>query len=214
VRGHTYEIRLQGDGFAESSLNNGASADFFALGDRIRWLQLSVTAGQDPFEAIADLQSQIDDLAAENAAQDLRLDGLEGRVDDLEDRVDGIEDRVDDREEGLGDLAGVVRRLIEFVRTHTHEYLTGKGRGHNNTKATTQPPGAAMPRVDEGPEVSREAPPEQEWPEALAEKERLEALVEQRRQEALAEEANRQAEEQALQEADEQSAGRGGRRRR
>jgi len=77
VRGHTYEIRLQGDARADPSLDEGAEADFFfGLGPRIRWLELSVTAGQDPFEAIADLQSQVDDLAAENAEQDLQIDRL------------------------------------------------------------------------------------------------------------------------------------------
>ena len=44
---------------------------------RIRWLRLSVTAGQDQFQAIADLQSQIDYLAAEIDDQEARITALE-----------------------------------------------------------------------------------------------------------------------------------------
>jgi hypothetical protein len=77
VRGHTYEIQLQGHARAESSLDYKASANFYGPPERIRWLRLSVTAGQDPFEAVADLQSQIDDLAAENEDQEARITALE-----------------------------------------------------------------------------------------------------------------------------------------
>jgi len=54
-------------------------------------------------------------------------------IDSLTERVDTLEDKVKDLEEDLDELRG------DFDG-HTHEYLTGRGTGHNNTTATTTTP--------------------------------------------------------------------------
>ncbi len=46
-------------------------------------------------------------------------------VEDLQEQIDGLEDGLIELEDGL--------------QNHTHEYLTGKGSGHNNTTATSGP---------------------------------------------------------------------------
>ena len=46
-------------------------------------------------------------------------------------------DQRDEDENGIGDVCD---QLVEFlVLDHTHTYLTGKGKGHNNTEAETGP---------------------------------------------------------------------------
>ena len=52
-----------------------------------------------------------------------RLAHLESRVDSLTSRVDSLEERMN--------------RVEDEVHHHTHQYLTGRGEGHNNVVATT-----------------------------------------------------------------------------
>ncbi|MDX1385806.1 MAG: hypothetical protein R3190_19295 [Thermoanaerobaculia bacterium] len=65
--------------------------------------------------------------------------------------VNGLQEQVDELEEELAELD-------DRLRTHTHEYLTGRGTGHNNTEATTTP--AEFPRArdddDAGPPPERD----------------------------------------------------------
>jgi hypothetical protein len=65
-----------------------------------------------------------------------KADGdLETRVGDLETAVSGLQTDVADLNTRVGDL----EEDVESFNNHTHTYLTGRGRGHNNTEATTGP---------------------------------------------------------------------------
>jgi outer membrane murein-binding lipoprotein Lpp len=118
TRGHDYRISLVIAAEAAGSVSTatGALSDFASTAS---WSGLSVTAGQDPFEAIA---------------------ALAGRVSDLESDVADLESDVDQIATELQDLTLIVEELSEDFESHTHTYLTGKGVGHNNTEATTTPP--------------------------------------------------------------------------
>jgi hypothetical protein len=59
-----------------------------------------------------------------------------GDLADLTERVDDLEEEVDDLEEELDELR-------EDFDGHSHEYLTGRGTGHNNTTADTSTPDIA-----------------------------------------------------------------------
>ncbi len=69
----------------------------------------------------------------------VRLEDLAGNIStdspslDITITEDPLVERVENLEEGLTDLT-------ELVGSHTHEYLTGQGKGHNNTVADTTPP--------------------------------------------------------------------------
>jgi len=65
-----------------------------------------------------------------------------GEIGDLNDRVDALDGRVDALQEQVDELD-------DAFRNHTHEYLTGRGVGHNNTTAVTSgPEGSDGPVVD------------------------------------------------------------------
>jgi hypothetical protein len=108
TRGHTYRIALIVTVDADAEELGAASADLLMDGGFARWVNLTVAAGSDAFDPIADLQDQVDVLEEE-------LDAL--------------------REE---------------FENHTHDYLTGRGNGHNNTVATTTTPADEdVPAVDQ-----------------------------------------------------------------
>lgn len=111
TRGHDYRISLIIAAEAAGSVAEviGAESDFV---NTASWSDLSVTAGRDPFGAIA---------------------RLAGRVSDLEALVDRIAN-------ALRDLQRTVAQLREDFENHTHTYLTGKGAGHNKVDATTTTP--------------------------------------------------------------------------
>jgi hypothetical protein len=67
---------------------------------------------------------------------------LEGRVEDLEAQVDILFDQcqsLTERAAELEERAAELEEAQEALRNHTHPYLTGKGKGHNNRKAETGP---------------------------------------------------------------------------
>lgn len=115
TRGHRYRVDLLVKLDATAEPLGSASADLLMNDGFVRWQNLTVAAGSDPFEAIADLA---------------------GRVDALEDRTDELEGELD--------------QLREDFDGHSHEYLTGRGNGHNNTLATTTTPDgdSGSPSVD------------------------------------------------------------------
>lgn len=134
TRGHDYRISLiiaaeavgsaveLGGGSAQSAFINTAS-----------WMGLSVTAGQDPFGAIADLEDRVSDVEDDVAWLIPVVRQLVADLDALEALVDRIAN-------ALRDLQQTVAELREDFDNHTHTYLTGKGVGHNNTEATTTLP--------------------------------------------------------------------------
>jgi outer membrane murein-binding lipoprotein Lpp len=120
-RGHSYRVSLILEAGAVAGVGGvgdvgSALSDFL---DTASWSDLSVTAGVDPFALIVII--------------DARLDQLESDVDALEERVDGIEVDIEELDEK-------VDQLREDFDNHSHTYLTGKGRGHNNTEADTGAP--------------------------------------------------------------------------
>ena len=67
---------------------------------------------------------------------------LEGRVEDLEVQVEILLEQykfLTDRAAELEKRAADLEETQEALRNHTHTYLTGKGKGHNNTEVETGP---------------------------------------------------------------------------
>jgi len=118
TRGHSYRVSLIIKAQAAGSPGDvaGALSDF---ANTASWSELSVTAGDDPFALISQL--------------DARVTQLETHVDTLEERVEGIATDVEE-------LTATVEQLREDFDNHSHTYLTGKGKGHNNTEAETGAP--------------------------------------------------------------------------
>jgi hypothetical protein len=128
TRGHSYRVSLIVQALAVGSPGDdaGALSDFV---NTASWSDLSVTAGDDPFALISQL--------------DIRVTQLETDVDVLEERVDVIEGDVEELDEK-------VDQLREDFDNHSHTYLTGKGTGHNNTEADTGAP--VLPASEPGDE--------------------------------------------------------------
>jgi hypothetical protein len=66
----------------------------------------------------------------------------------------------------VDELGGDLGDLEEDFQNHTHDYLTGKGNGHNNTTATTSVPdeGASIDPIDEEDEVEIDVEEEDDSP--------------------------------------------------
>ena len=123
TRGHSYEVELVLFLEATGDAGGSASADFASTAS---WDDLTIAAGSDVLGAIADLDERVDTLETDVAELDERVDLLVVDVAELGERVDILET----------DLA----ELREDFENHTHEYRTGRGKGHNNTVATTTAP--------------------------------------------------------------------------
>jgi hypothetical protein len=130
TRGHDYRISLIIAADAEGGDILGAESDFI---DTASWTGLSVTAGQDPFGAIAGLDERVSNLESDVARLIPVVRRLVADLDILEALVGRIAN-------ALRDLQQTVAELREDFDSHTHAYLTGKGVGHNNTVATTTSP--------------------------------------------------------------------------
>jgi hypothetical protein len=150
TRGHEYQVALTLSVFAASGQSETATADF---GDSsASWEALTITAGADVLGSIGDLQDDVTEL--QDDVTELQVDVAELQVDVIQLQVDVVELRVD-----VDELAGDLGDLEEEFQNHTHDYLTGKGNGHNNTTATTTTPdeGASIdPRDDDGEEEVEE----------------------------------------------------------
>jgi hypothetical protein len=131
-RGHEYRISLviaaEAAGSAVEEI--GAQSNFV---NTASWSDLSVTAGQDPFGAIAGLDSRVSDLESDMARLILVVRKLVADLGDLEALVDRIAN-------ALRDLKETVAELREDFEAHTHTYLTGRGTGHNKVPAITTSP--------------------------------------------------------------------------
>jgi hypothetical protein len=132
TRGHDYRISLVIAAEAAGSVAEtiGAQSDFV---NTASWSGLSVTAGQDPFGAIAGLDSRVSDLESDMARLIPVVRQLVADLGDLEALVDRIAN-------ALRDLKETVAELREDFEAHTHTYLTGKGNGHNKVPAITTSP--------------------------------------------------------------------------
>jgi hypothetical protein len=71
-----------------------------------------------------------------------RFDEINERLDDIDEEIEDLEDELDTVKDDLQNIEEDVDRLND----HDHDYLTGRGKGHNNTDATT-----SRPNLDELP---------------------------------------------------------------
>jgi hypothetical protein len=118
TRGHSYRVSLIINAQAVGSPGDvaGALSDF---ANTASWSGLSVTAGEDPFALISQLDIRVTLLETDVAALEERVDGIEVDIEELDERVE---------------------QLREDFDNHSHTYLTGKGTGHNNAEAETGAP--------------------------------------------------------------------------
>jgi hypothetical protein len=144
TRGHDYRISLIIAAEAAGSVAEptGALSDFV---NTASWSGLSVTAGQDPFEPIAELADRVSDLESDVDALESAVTRLAAAFQELAGDLDDLEALVDRIANALRDLQQTVAELREDFESHTHSYLTGKGVGHNNTDATTTTPSDGDP---------------------------------------------------------------------
>jgi hypothetical protein len=86
------------------------------------------------------LQSDIADLS--ELAQKLLLDmaDINTQLGDLSTGQTDLQSQIAAIENDVGILETQHNMLQEAFSSHTHEYLTGKGDGHNNTNVSTSPP--------------------------------------------------------------------------
>jgi PKD repeat protein len=98
-------------------------------------------------QQLNDLQSQVDSLVLENQ-------NLQAQIDDLLNGYSEMEGRTQDLESDVNELYGENTEIQEQITTleqsvsdHSHDYLTGSGKGHNNVLETTGP--ATFPAASE-----------------------------------------------------------------
>lgn len=106
-------------------------------GQQIEALALTVDSLQ---QAVADLAAKVDSLDPSLGARMLDLEDLVSENGEL---IADLEDGADARDERIADLESelqVLKTQIESLQNHTHEYLSGKSQGHNNTRQSTSPP--------------------------------------------------------------------------
>jgi outer membrane murein-binding lipoprotein Lpp len=139
TRGHDYRISLIIAAEALGSVDEGigAMSDFVSTAS---WSDLSLTAGQDPFEPIAEIADRVSDLESDVDDLESAVSRLAAAIRDLAADLDELEALVDRIANALRDLQQTVAELREDFESHTHTYLTGRGTGHNNTQATTTRP--------------------------------------------------------------------------
>lgn len=97
--------------------------DFIDDADSVVVLGVGLLTVPDPDSAVSQLQDDVEQLQ-EDVAQ---LDSNQQRI------VNVLNEQGTD----IDDLERDLDRLTNAVKTHTHSYLTGRGKGHNNTRATT-----------------------------------------------------------------------------
>jgi chaperonin cofactor prefoldin len=156
TRGHKYQVELTLSLFALAGPQGIAEANFG--GSSASWQDLTITAGADVLGGLGSLEDRVSDLEDDVALLDVRVsvletraDVVEARVDVLDDRVDDLDVRVDDLQDQVDGIEGDLEDLTEAFENHTHEYLTGRGNGHNNTTATTTVPdeGASIDPIED-----------------------------------------------------------------
>jgi hypothetical protein len=147
-RGSSYQVELTLSNSATAAVGGTASSDFSAAS--VSWTGLDVAAGSDPLAPVVRLAAVVNGLQEQ-------VDGIQDQVNGLTRRLAALQGQVDELEEEL-------EEVDERLRTHTHEYLTGRGNGHNNTEATTTPPEFPRSRDDDEvrPPPERDEPPQEE----------------------------------------------------
>ena len=84
---------------------------------------------------------EIDDLVVTTTETWPPPPPLDERVEELEYEVQTLSEQYESLQEQVTNL----RRALNALSDHSHDYLTGKGRGHNNSLATTGPPTQGAP---------------------------------------------------------------------
>jgi len=156
IRGHRYQVALTLSVFTSAGAIGSATANFG--NSSASWEGLTIVAGADVLGGIGDLEARVDEL--EEDVDQLQVDvvQLQGDVVVLEEDVDQLQVDVVQLEEDVAELGGDLEDLEDEFESHTHEYLTGRGTGHNNTTATTSVPddsdGPSIDPIDEDDDVS------------------------------------------------------------
>ncbi len=91
-------------------------------------------------QQLSSFNDQISLLEQSNALQNSNILILQNDQTQLNSEISVIKQQLTNFSDLIIGLQTQIDELRNYTENHTHEYLTGKGQGHNNTNANTSPP--------------------------------------------------------------------------